>query len=158
MLCINCQHPNEVDASSCIRCNAPIGAFSTTTPDEAIFSEGYLYRRMATGKANLTILIGVWLLFGPVPPAMAITVIAIAPHVIADRSFFTAGGFAAYLALLIMGGFYVVVSCVILSRVTKAYLNAKRNRESQVTDSDLTDTAAQQVAELCCLSWKWTIA
>ena len=64
-LCPSCLAPNDPECDFCTNCQAPLGATAGLDPIKSIWARGYIYREMAHGKASNTVIIGAWLIFGP---------------------------------------------------------------------------------------------
>ena len=114
VLCTVCLHPNNTRADYCSKCGAPINTLLTFAPYDHILCEGFVYRRAVDGPASRTVLIGMWVLFGP-------SLIG-APLAIASGF---EGNSDTDLFAISFGVIYLVISAVILYRTTANYL-AKR--------------------------------
>src|SRR5690606_2496321 len=68
-LCLACLTPNELSAHFCAQCGAPLTSYAATGPIEYILAEGYAYRRAVERPRSLTVVLGIWLLFGANVPA-----------------------------------------------------------------------------------------
>ena len=63
-LCISCTFPNDPEAHFCVKCGAPLTAYSATAPLERILAEGYIYRQASERPRKLVVVLGVWMIFG----------------------------------------------------------------------------------------------
>ncbi|MSU61320.1 MAG: zinc ribbon domain-containing protein [Pedosphaera sp.] len=75
-LCVCCVSPNETSAHFCSKCGAPLSSYAATGPFECLFAEGYVYRQAAQRPRSLIVVVGVWLIFGPLALAGLISVFA----------------------------------------------------------------------------------
>jgi hypothetical protein len=64
-LCVSCMAPNEPSAHFCAKCGAPLTSYASTGPFESIFAEGSAYRAAAERPQKLVVVLGIWLIFGP---------------------------------------------------------------------------------------------
>ena len=64
-LCLGCLEPNKPTANFCTKCGAPLSSYAATGPFEHLFAEGSTYRRAAEQPHKLIVVMGVWLIFGP---------------------------------------------------------------------------------------------
>jgi hypothetical protein len=65
VVCPKCLRSNSTTAAFCADCGAPIGMVAAVDPIQQIHAEGFAYRSAVDGPPKLIILIGMWLLFGP---------------------------------------------------------------------------------------------
>ena len=63
-VCPNCSDANESAADFCARCGAPVGQFTTLDPFKTIYAEGWLFRKAASGRIRLIVVVGMWALLG----------------------------------------------------------------------------------------------
>src|SRR3954468_17407853 len=63
-LCANCMFPNYPEAHFCTKCGAPLSSYASTGPFESIFAEGHVYRQAVEKPRSLTVVLGIWILFG----------------------------------------------------------------------------------------------
>lgn len=122
-LCPVCLHPNSSLAEFCENCNAPLGILSTHGPYEIILSEAWMFRRATSCPPNLLILLGMWLLLGPI--------VFLDPFII-SKLIGDPDNLAALVresdhlvALLIYDGLPWVLCLVILYQTTKNYIAKK---------------------------------
>jgi len=66
VLCPSCLTENVDGEPFCKKCGAPIGFGATYGPYESVLAQGHALRQAAEGRPKLVILLGTWLLFGPV--------------------------------------------------------------------------------------------
>jgi hypothetical protein len=65
VLCPKCLLSNTPSAAFCADCGAPIGMVSTVDPMQLIQAEGFAYRSAVDGPPKLIVLLGMWVIFGP---------------------------------------------------------------------------------------------
>ena len=65
VLCPKCLLANPPSAAFCSDCGAPIGMVTTVDPMQQIYSEGFAYRSAVDGPPRLIVVIGMWMIFGP---------------------------------------------------------------------------------------------
>lgn len=120
--CPSCQTVNPEFEPFCRKCGAPIGATATLDPLNVIRAEGHLFRRALEGRPKLVVLLGVWILFGPL---LVVTTFSAFNLVLnrSSRADFVFFWFAVGLAYL---------SAVVLYRVTKNYFTIP----ARLKDSD----------------------
>jgi hypothetical protein len=112
VLCPKCLLANSPTAAFCADCGAPIGMVATIDPIQQIHAEGFAYRSAVDGPPQLIIVVGMWLLFGPI--------ILVTPFLLFGG---IASGFpeTAFFTLLAVG------SVIILYRTTKNYIVKSRS-------------------------------
>ena len=120
ILCPSCLTPNASFASFCQSCRAPIGTTATLDPILSINTQGFMFRKALEGRPKPIVLAGLWLMFFPV---LAGSLYA-ATHFILNRR-----GFADFLFFWLFVGL-AYVAFVILYRVTRNYLTARRETDS----------------------------
>lgn len=108
-LCKSCAALNEPDADFCVKCGAPLSAYSTMGPFEAIFAQGFIYREAAEHPRRFIVVLGIWLIF--LPQAIAGLVI-----MRTDQG----------LMWDIIGGGMIFISLGIIGRTTLNYFVAKQ--------------------------------
>ena len=79
-LCPSCMAEVEAGAHVCKECGAPLDLFATTDPLETIRSQGWAYRRAASGRRSGIVLLGMWLIFG----ALAVSTILVLLDILAS--------------------------------------------------------------------------
>ncbi|MBP7088597.1 MAG: hypothetical protein KBB01_04785 [Candidatus Omnitrophica bacterium] len=107
-LCPACLTKIEPNVDFCKKCGRPLGNWVTYDPINRIHSVGWLYRRLASGPVPLIALIGVWLIFGP-------TLLIGIAYMKSGESFG-----------IIIGVLLILVSGIILYRVTRNYLSHRK--------------------------------
>src|SRR5690606_24922835 len=63
-LCLACLAPNDLSAHFCTKCGGPMTSYAAAGPIESILAEGYAYRWAVERPRKLTVVLGVWVLFG----------------------------------------------------------------------------------------------
>lgn len=64
-VCPHCMTANEPLADFCTQCGAPLTSLATMDPYKNIFAQGWAYRRAAARPTSWIIVLGMWLIFGP---------------------------------------------------------------------------------------------
>jgi hypothetical protein len=111
-LCPKCLLANIPTAAFCAECGAPIGMVANVDPMQQIYAEGFGYRSAVEGPPRFIILLGMWMLFGP----MALTGL-----VVLWNASSLGGPVVASSAVL------ALISVVILYRTTRNYLVKSRS-------------------------------
>jgi hypothetical protein len=111
-LCKSCAALNEPEADFCIKCGAPLSAYSTMGPYETIFAQGFIYREAAQRPRRFIVVLGIWLIFLP----QAVT------------GFMMIG--SGSLVWAIIGGAMIFVSLGIIGRTTSNFLVAKQRPDN----------------------------
>ena len=111
VICPKCLLSNSTTAAFCADCGAPIGMVAAVDPIQQIQAEGFAYRSAVDGPPKLIILLGMWLLFGP----MAL----LGPGVLIAGPGFR---FAEVIAFNLLS----VCSIIILYRTTRNYIVKSR--------------------------------
>ena len=117
--CPHCLERNEAERDFCVKCGAPLSAMSVTGPWERIQSEGFAYRQAVSGPPKTIVLVGMWLLFGPIftaAPVVGARLVSSRPEL--DPR--TWGGLAGTTLLW-------CISAALLFRVTKNYVQRRKN-------------------------------
>ena len=107
-ICVSCLVPNEPSAHFCAKCGAPLSSYASTAPFESSFAAGSIYRSASERPRKLIVVIGIWLLFGPM---------AVMGIVIATQS-------------LLVGVAVVAVPATIIWKTTRNYLTRVKPDES----------------------------
>jgi hypothetical protein len=115
-LCLSCMFPNEPAAHFCAKCGAPMTSYAATGPFEHLFAEGHVYRQAAERPRRLIVVLGIWLIFGP----MALACVAL-----------IFPGREAGLQYVIVGALLLPVSIIIIWRTTRGYLARPRADENR---------------------------
>jgi hypothetical protein len=110
--------PNEPAAHFCAKCGAPLSSYAATGPFESIFAEAHVYRSAAERPRNLVVVIGMWLIFGPVGLSGGVMVLM-------------AGDIGAVYALA--GALLLAISVALVWKTTRNYL--ARNQPSEKPDA-----------------------
>ena len=119
VLCTVCLLANPPRADYCAKCGAPINTLLTFAPYDQILLEGFAYRRAVDGPPSRIILIGMWLLFGPV--------LLVAPFVVAsDAQRNPAQGGIDRVADHLFWVVYFFVAAAILYRTSANYFSQRR--------------------------------
>jgi len=120
IICPSCLTTNASFASFCDSCGAPIGTTATLDPIQSIDTQGFLFRKALEGRPKPIVLAGLWLMFFPALLASlyAATQVILNRTGLADFIFFWAFVGVAYVAF------------VVLYRVTRNYLTARRETHS----------------------------
>lgn len=108
-LCKSCAALNVPEADFCVKCGAPLSAYATMGPFEAIFAQGFIYREAAERPRRFIAVLGIWLIFLP----QAISGIIMMRT---DQSVFWD----------LMGGGMIFISFGIIGRTTSNYFAAKQ--------------------------------
>ncbi|HET9480698.1 MAG TPA: zinc ribbon domain-containing protein [Candidatus Polarisedimenticolia bacterium] len=111
-VCPNCSRANDWRVDFCGRCGAPVGRFTTLDPLKAIYAEGWLLRKSATGRIGLFVLVGMWALLG-IPAGGILAMIALHPEGTEPTVLLGRGAVSAILLL-------------VLARVTLNYVRNRR--------------------------------
>ncbi|HWP52843.1 MAG TPA: hypothetical protein VN476_01850 [Pyrinomonadaceae bacterium] len=120
IICPSCLTPNASFASFCDSCGAPIGTTATLDPIQSINTQGFLFRKALEGRPKPIVLAGLWLIFFP---ALLCSLYA-ATSLVLNRT-----RFADFFFFWVFVGF-AYVAFVILYRVTRNYLTARRETDS----------------------------
>ena len=120
IICPSCLATNVSFAAFCDSCGAPIGTTATLDPIQSINTQGFLFRKALEGRPKPIVLAGLWLMFFP---ALLGSIYA-ATYFVLNRT-----GLADFFFFWVCVGF-AYVSSVILYRVTKNYLTARREIDS----------------------------
>ncbi len=116
VICPKCLLSNSTTAAFCADCGAPIGMVAAVDPIQQIHAEGFAYRSAVDGPPKLIILIGMWLLFGPLA--------LMGPTVLID-------GAANGIPKAILFNILSVCSIIILYRTTRNYIVKSRTARAQ---------------------------
>ncbi len=119
VVCPKCILINAPSAAFCADCGAPIGMVSAVDPLQSILAEGFALRSAVDGPPKFIIVLGVWLIFGPVLFLWAM-------------SLFVWSVDSESLVLTVRDALIIVGSAIILYRATRNYIvksRAARNCE-----------------------------
>ena len=86
MICVSCAAPNATTAEFCAQCGAPIGMFVTTDPLKHIYAQGWAYRQAVSGRRGPWVVLGMWLIFGPVVLFMSCEMFQVPRSLVGPRS------------------------------------------------------------------------
>lgn len=114
-LCKNCAALNEPGADFCAKCGAPLSAYATMGPFEAVFAQGFIYREAAERPRRFIAVLGIWLIF--LPQALA------GLGMICSRE-------GLYWHLF--GGGLIFLALGIIGRTTLNYVAARKHAKSQL--------------------------
>jgi len=106
-LCLQCLAPNVPTAHFCGECGAPLSAYAATAPFESLLSEGHAWRRATSNPRRLVVVLGMWLLFGPM---------------LAGSAWLLAMGREAGVQGWAAAAFFLPVSVVVLWKTTRNYV------------------------------------
>jgi hypothetical protein len=104
--------PNEV---FCPECRAPISLLANTDPLQRIYAEGYMYSRVVSSRPKLVVVIGIWVIFGPLAAFSLFGVFSVMSDGLGSGGM----GFIFFWGMM----FLAVFSIVMLFRVTRNYLS-----------------------------------
>ena len=129
MVCPDCMTQNSPMTEFCKSCGYPIGQYVTVDPINRILSQGWLYRKAASGRITAFGFWGMWIVFGSGILSMLII-------------FIPAGMDKNWEIILRWWpiGLSLIVYIAILYRVTKNYLKIKRKTSvTEVNDAKSTE-------------------
>lgn len=127
LVCPSCTARNAPMSDFCQECGCPISPLAAMDPVKRIFAEGFVYRRAATGPITRTVLIGMWLLFGPVFLVGALFLFVFAfVHFSSLRIEWLPALITLTPPFLVM-----IVSGLLLRRVTLNYFRSRRELEDE---------------------------
>jgi len=106
-LCLQCLAPNVPTAHFCGDCGAPLSPYAATAPFESLLSEGHAWRRATSNPRRLVVVLGMWLLFGPM---------------LAGSAWLLAMGREAGVRAWAAAIFFLPVSVVVLWKTTRNYV------------------------------------
>jgi rubredoxin len=105
-LCLSCLHPSDPSNHFCPKCGAPLTSYASTGPFEHLFAEGYVYRQAVGCPRSPIVLIGVWMIFGPMA---------------AIGAFLLATSRQAGIADFLLGAAILLISVLVIWRATRQY-------------------------------------
>lgn len=106
-LCLQCLAPNVPTAHFCGDCGAPLSPYAATAPFESLLSEGHAWRQATSNPRRLVVVLGMWLLFGPM---------------LAGSAWLLAMGREAGVQGWAAAAFFLPVSVVVLWKTTRNYV------------------------------------
>ena len=110
VLCPNCMEQNLPETDFCQKCGIPMTASSTIDPLKRIYSQGWLFRKTASGRIPRIAFWGTWLIFLP-------TILLMLLIVLRSSRMFARAGIPVVL---------LPVYCFFLYRVSKNYIYHRR--------------------------------
>jgi hypothetical protein len=113
-LCVSCVFPNDPEAHFCAKCGAPLSSYAATGPFERIFAEGHVYRQAVERPRRLIVVIGIWMIFGPIG-LTAVLLVA------------SDGGPALVLLAILM----LAVSLAMIGKTTRNYFGGTKSDENR---------------------------
>jgi hypothetical protein len=131
-VCPHCLGPITAWHHFCPHCNAPLTSYATSGPYEQVLSQGDAVRAGVTRPANVLVLFGMWLVFGPTLIIAIISaggLILVWPESMQQHA-------TARIVGLVVSGFWVVLAASILWKTTRNYFRGR----SDVHDDDETAT------------------
>ena len=114
-LCVSCVFPNDPEAHFCAKCGAPLSSYAATGPFERIFAEGHVYRQAAERPRSLIVVVGIWVIFGP---------LALTGVVLVARA---GSGFA----LVLVGALLLIFSIAMIAKTTRNYFTGRKSEEKR---------------------------
>ncbi|MCP4639608.1 MAG: hypothetical protein GY851_04215 [bacterium] len=122
-LCPSCLQSNPPTASFCEHCGCPISNIATHCPFGRTLTQGWLYRKIISGRPHPIALVGVWMILGPTALTVVLMPILAGSH---------GGDIANYLT----GAIVSLTAALVLFKVTRNYFaapdEATRNSENSV--------------------------
>ena len=115
-LCVGCLFPNDPEAHFCAECGAPLSSYAATGPFERIFAEGHVYRQAAERPRSLIVVLGIWIIFGP----LALTGVVL-----------VAVGRGSGSAFFLVGALLLVFSFVMIAKTTRNYFTGRKSDEKR---------------------------
>lgn len=117
-VCPNCLAELQPDAHFCDACGAPISGISVLDPIKQIHATGWMYCKASSGHPRLTVLVGMWLIFGP---ALLMTLRALSMGALSQHPYSLHEG----VGILLVGGMLLLYAAILL-KVTLAYARRPR--------------------------------
>lgn len=115
-MCTSCLAPNDARANFCSKCGAPLTAYAAIGPFESLLAQGYAVRQAAERPRRPIVLLGIWLVFGPVALVGALMLLNPYP---------SNGG------QWIPAGLMMVLSLAILTKTTWSFLRLRARLASK---------------------------
>ena len=132
-LCIHCLKPVGEHAAFCIHCRAPLGFLAGSVSYYSVIAEGFIYRTAVQQPKRLSVVIGVWVIFGFMAISGAFSVYAF--HLWAE---YYKEWIVTYFQL--MYGLYSVIGVSAIYQSTMNYLDYRNqlriDREQGETSSE----------------------
>jgi len=121
-LCPNCLTGNVEGSNFCSSCGGPLSAYAAIGPWEHIFAEGHIYRKATEHPNRFIIVLGIWVIFGPV----ALIGLGLA--------FFEEPKQHLLQKLFFLG--LVTVSIIVIFKTTRNYVRQRRSRQGMKGGGD----------------------
>jgi hypothetical protein len=124
--CPHCLGPITAEHHFCPHCNAPLTSYATSGPYEQVLSQGYAVRSGVARPANVLVVFGMWLIFGPtliVAIVSAGGLLLVWPESMVQHA-------AARLVGLIVSGFWVILAATILWKTTRNFFLRNDDRST----------------------------
>ncbi len=131
-LCLQCLKPLPERAHFCPHCNAPQTFYAATAPFESTLTQGHAYRRAMANPRNLIVVVGVWLIFGP----LFVTDLIWMRELASGIRELTWGQVPLYALVVAICGGAMWVTGTIIYRTTDGYLQQRRAKLDAIEDSD----------------------
>ncbi len=139
-LCPNCLAANPPELHFCDECNAPLSAHAAIDPLGSIYATGFVYQKAASRPHSRFVLIGMWLIFGPMIltnlPFIWISFLTLTDSVVRLRGIDTSARdvFGSLFVFLLAVGLEAVL-VAILTRTTRNYLRDRPTGDGQKAES-----------------------
>ena len=111
-LCVSCVFPNDPEAHFCAKCGAPLSSYAATGPFERIFAEGHVYRQAAERPRSLIVVVGIWVIFGPLALMGVILLVT---------------GRTSGFALVLVGALLLIFSIAMIAKTTRNYFTGRKS-------------------------------
>jgi hypothetical protein len=118
-LCPHCIAQNTPGRNFCRDCGSPLSPYAAICPWERIFAEGHIYRTAAERPHRFIVLLGIWLIFGP----MTLVGVFLAAGMRTRPGLFSPNDLAGWLLALSL----VVLSISIIFKTTRNYIRMRTN-------------------------------
>jgi len=146
IICVSCGFGNYPTAHFCVECEAPLTAHAVVDPFDTIKTTGWAYRKSQDKPRSLVVVIGIWLIFGPMGLICAIELLSLL------SAFFRGEVHGAQERLLLLGAFALLgvglyISTTIIRRTTRGYLQEQERRRREkvepIDDEDDDETGGE---------------
>jgi hypothetical protein len=127
-VCPDCMTENHPLADFCKNCARPLSSLATMDPVKQVYAQGWAYRQAAWGRPNTIVLIGMWLIFGPMLLLPACGFVS----VIYDFNGLVTWDFDP-LGFTVTAGILAIYAAI-LYRVTKRYLQHRARQPGQCVE------------------------
>jgi hypothetical protein len=125
-LCTSCLCPNVPETHFCKNCGAPLSSYAATAPFERLFAQGHAYRQATENPRKPVVVLGIWLLFGPLA-LTGLVILFLSPDSVQS---------------IFIGGAMFAISLAILVKTTRNYLN----RDKSIPKPDPGDEPGNQAS------------